>query len=142
MFTNKKEFGLGMSLPKGIFRIYKKDAKSLEFIGEDRIEHTPKNEEVSLTIGNAFDIVGQKTVLDRQKLSKNSERQKIEIEIRNNKEKEDVEVVVVEHFYRRFWKIEEASLSYVKKSAKQVEFILPVKANEKTTLTYQVIYSW
>jgi len=142
VFTNKKEFGLGMPLPKGIFRIYKKDAKSLEFIGEDRIEHTPKNEEVSLTIGNAFDIVGQKTVLDRQKLSKNSERQKIEIEIRNNKEKEDVEVVVLEHFYHRFWKIEEASLNYVKKSAKQVEFILPVKANEKTTLTYQVTYSW
>jgi hypothetical protein len=142
VFTNKKESGLGMPLPKGVFRIYKKDDKSLEFIGEDRIEHTPRNEDVNLTIGNAFDIVGQKTVLERQKISKTSETQKVEIEIRNNKEKEDVEVVVVENFYQRFWKIEEASLDYVKKSAKQVEFILPVKANAKTTLTYQVTYSW
>lgn len=142
VFTNKKESGLGMPLPKGIFRIYKKDNKSLEFIGEDRIEHTPRNEEVSLTIGKAFDLIGEKTVVDRKKISKTSEQQNIKIELRNNKEKEDVEVVVVEQFPYRFWTINEYSYPYIKKSANRVEFTIPVKANGKTTLTYQVTYSW
>lgn len=142
IFVNKKEAGLGIPLPKGIFRIYKKDGESLEFIGEDRIDHTPRNEEVSLTIGNAFDIVGEKTIVDRKKLSKTSERQNIEIEIRNNKEKDDVKVVVVEQFYYPFWSIESSSFSYEKKSANKVEFTVPVKANDKATLNYQVTFSW
>jgi hypothetical protein len=141
-FLNKKEFGLGIPLPEGIFRIYKKDEKSLEFIGEDRIKHTPRNEEVSLTIGKAFDLLGSKIVIDRKKLSKTSEQQTIEIEIRNNKEKEDLNVLVVEHFYYRYWKIENSNFDFNKKSANKVEFILPVKANNKTTLNYQVTYSW
>lgn len=142
VFVNKKEFGLGMPLPKGIFRLYKQDDKSLEFIGEDRIEHTPRNEEVSLTIGNAFDIVGERTVTDRKKLSKTSEQQTIEVEIRNNKEKDNIEVVVVEHFYYPYWKIENNSHSFEKKSANRVEFRVPVKANDKATLSYQVTFSW
>lgn len=142
VFVNKKENGLGLPIPEGIFRIYKQDEKSLEFIGEDRIEHTPRNEEVNLTIGKAFDIVGEKTVVDRKKLSKNSEQQNIEIEIRNNKEKEDIEVIVVEYFYYPNWKIENNSHAYDKKSANKVEFKLPVKANDKTKLIYQVTYSW
>jgi hypothetical protein len=129
-------------LPKGIFRIYKQDNNSLEFIGEDRIDHTPRNEEVNLTIGNAFDIVGEKTVADRKKLSKTSEQQQIEIEIRNNKKKENVEVVVVEYFYYPYWKIDNSSHTFNKKSANKVEFVVPVKANDKTKLNYQVTYSW
>ena len=142
IFVNKKEYGLGIPLPKGIFRIYKQDDKSLEFIGEDRIEHTARNEEVNLTIGNAFDIVGEKTVIDRKKISKTSEQQQIEIEIRNNKEKEDVEVVVVDYFYYPYWKIDSSSYTFNKKNANKVEFVVPVKANDKTKLTYQVTYSW
>jgi hypothetical protein len=142
IFVNKKEYGLGLPLPKGIFRIYKQDNNSLEFIGEDRIDHTPRNEEVNLTIGNAFDIVGEKTVADRKKLSKTSEQQQIEIEIRNNKKKENVEVVVVEYFYYPYWKIDNSSHTFNKKSANKVEFVVPVKANDKTKLNYQVTYSW
>jgi len=142
VFVNKKEAGLGVPLPKGIFRIYKQDGKNLEFIGEDRINHTPRNEEVSLTIGNAFDIIGEKTITDRKKLSKTSEQQTIEIEIRNNKEKDDVKVEVVEQFYYPFWKIENSSFPYEKKSANKVEFTVPAKANGKATLNYQVTFSW
>lgn len=141
-FVNKKEYGLGLPLPKGIFRIYKQDDKSLEFIGEDRIEHTSRNEVVSLTIGNAFDIVGEKTITDRKKLSNRSEQQQIEIEIRNNKEKENIEVVVVEYFYYLYWDIENSSFPFNKKSANKVEFTVPVKANDKAKLNYQVTYSW
>ena len=142
VFVNKKENGLGLPIPKGIFRIYKQDEESLEFIGEDWIQHTPRNEEVNLTIGKAFDIVGEKTVVDRKKLSKNSEQQNVEIEIRNNKEKENVEVVVVEYFYYPNWRIENNTHPYNKKSANKVEFKIPVKANDKTKLSYQVTYSW
>lgn len=142
VFVNKQEYGLGLPIPKGTFRIYKQDGESLEFIGEDWIQHTPRNEEVSLTIGKAFDIVGEKTVVDRKKLSKNSEQQDIEVEIRNNKEKENIEVLVVEYFYYPNWRIENNTHPYDKKSANKVEFKLPVKANDKTKLNYQVTYSW
>ena len=110
------------------------------FFGRYKLDDKVKDS--NLTIGKAFDIVGEKTVVDRKKLSKNSEQQNIEMEIRNNKEKENIEVVVVEYFYYPNWKIENNTHAYNKKSANKVEFKLPVKANEKTKLNYQVIYSW
>jgi hypothetical protein len=142
LFKNDEKAGLGKPLPAGIFRIYQKDQQSLEFVGEDRIDHTPRNEEVKITVGNAFDLVGEKTITDREKISKRSERQKIEIELRNNKEKEDVAVIVEEYFYQRNWKIEESNYPYNKKSAQQVEFSIPVKADGTTVLKYTVLYSW
>lgn len=142
LFKNEKKAGLGKPLPSGIFRIYQKDKESLEFIGEDRIDHTPRNEEVKITVGKAFDLVGEKNVVDRQKVSKRSERQKIEIELRNNKPTENITIIVEEAFYHRQWNIEESNFSYVKKNAQNVEFNIPVKANGKTTLTYTVLYSW
>ncbi|MEJ2634289.1 MAG: DUF4139 domain-containing protein, partial [Calditrichia bacterium] len=107
VFRNDKAAGLGMALPAGIFRIYQKDKEGLEFIGEDRIDHTPRNEEVKATVGNAFDLVGERTVVDRKKLSERSEQQTIGIELRNNKEKENVNITVVEYMYRTNWKITE-----------------------------------
>jgi hypothetical protein len=142
LFKNDEKGGLGKPLPAGIFRIYQKDKESLEFVGEDRIDHTPRNEEVKITVGNAFDLVGEKTITDREKISKRSERQKIEIELRNNKEKEDVNIIVEEYFYQRDWKIEESNFQYQKKSSQQVEFSIPVKADGTTILKYTVLYSW
>jgi hypothetical protein len=142
LFKNDEKAGLGKPLPAGIFRIYQKDQESLEFVGEDRIDHTPRNEEVKITVGKAFDLVGEKTVLEREKVSQRSERQKIEIELRNNKEKEDVTIIVEEFFYRPSWKIEESNFTYQKKSAQQVEFSIPVKANGKAVLSYTVLYTW
>jgi hypothetical protein len=142
LFKNDKKSGLGKPLPGGIFRIYQKDKESLEFIGEDRIDHTPRNEEVKITVGKAFDLVGEKNVVDRQKVSKRSERHKVEIELRNNKEKENINIIVEEAFYHRQWKIEESNYPYEKKNAQRVEFNIPVKATGKTVLTYTVLYSW
>lgn len=142
LFTNDKSAGLGRPLPAGVFRIYKQDRKSLQFVGEDRIDHTPRNEEVKITVGKAFDLVGEKKVVERQKISKRSERQTIEIELRNNKEKEDVTITVEEYLYRTEWKIEESNFPFKKKDIRRVEFNIPVKANSKTTLRYTVVYSW
>ena len=142
LFKNDKKAGLGKPLPSGIFRIYQKDKESLEFIGEDRIDHTPRNEEVKITVGKAFDLVGEKNVVDRQKVSKRSERHKVEIELRNNKESENINIIVEEAFYHRQWKIEESNFPFDKKNAQKVEFNIPVKANGKSTMTYTVLYSW
>ncbi|UCF64649.1 MAG: DUF4139 domain-containing protein, partial [bacterium] len=142
LFKNEEKTGLGKPLPAGVFRIYQKDKESLEFIGEDRIDHTPRNEEVKITVGNAFDLIGEKNIVDRQKVSKRSERQKIEIELRNNKQSDNVTIIVEEAFYSREWKIEESNFPYVKKTAQNVEFSIPVKANDKTNLSYTILYSW
>ena len=73
-----------MPLPAGVFRVYQKDEDNLEFIGEDRIEHTPRNSDVRITMGNAFDLTGERNVVERQKISDRSERDKIEIELTNH----------------------------------------------------------
>lgn len=142
VFKNSKQGGLGMPLPEGIFRIYKQDKQAVEFIGEDRIDHTPKDEDVRLTIGKAFDIRAERTVVDQKQLSRRSAQFTVEIEIRNHKEKEDVEVIVVEYFYYPNWTISDNTHPYVKKSATRCEFTVPVKAQQKATLKYQVTYSW
>ncbi|GAB4368236.1 MAG: DUF4139 domain-containing protein [Calditrichia bacterium] len=142
LFKNDKNAGLGIPLPEGIFRIYQKDQESLEFIGEDRISHTSRNEEVKITVGKAFDLVGERRVVDRRKISQRSERQTIEIELRNNKEKEDVVIIVEENLYYYDWRIEDNNFPYRKVDAYHVEFDIPVKANSKQTLQYTVVYSW
>ncbi len=142
LFKNEEEAGLGRPLPAGVFRIYQKDKESLEFIGEDRIDHTPRNEQVKITLGNAFDLVGERKVVDRQKISKRSERQTVEIELRNNKPDDDVTIVVEESLYWPNWKISNNNFSYRKVDARHIEFDIPVKADGKTTLRYTVTYSW
>ena len=142
IFKNEEKAGLGKPLPAGTFRIYQKDEESLEFVGEDRIDHTGRNEEVKITVGNAFDLVGERKIVDQKKISQRSERQVIEIELRNNKEKEDVSILVEESFYYRDWQIEDSNFTFTKKDVRNVEFNIPVKADNKSTLRYTVLYSW
>ncbi len=142
LFKNDKSSGLGMPLPGGVFRVYQKDKNNLEFIGEDRIEHTPRNSDVRITVGNAFDLSGERNVVERQKISDRSERDKIEIELTNHKEKEDVTIVVRERLTGRYSTITESNFPYEKKDADLIEFKVPVKADQKTTVKYTVTYSW
>ncbi|RMG62334.1 MAG: DUF4139 domain-containing protein, partial [Calditrichaeota bacterium] len=141
-FKNNESSGLGMPLPEGVFRLYKRDGDALEFIGEDRIEHTPRNEKVSLTVGKAFDIVAERTIVAQKKPSPRSEEQTIEIEFRNSK-KESVDILVREHFplYRN-WEIKESNIPYEKRSATEVEFRVPVEAEKKNVLRFRVLYWW
>ncbi|HFD38254.1 MAG TPA: DUF4139 domain-containing protein [Anaerolineae bacterium] len=143
-FDNSEEAGLGIPLPKGTLRVYKNDVDgSTLLIGEDAIDHTPKDETVRLYIGDAFDIVGERVQTDF-KVDTNKRRmdEAFEITLRNHKD-EDVEVRVVEHLYRwSEWQILESSQEYDKKDSQTIEFRVPVKANGEAVVTYTVRYEW
>jgi hypothetical protein len=136
-FENSKDNNLGVPLPEGKVRVYKADDDgSLEFIGEDRIEHTPKDEDVKVYVGDAFDIVAERTRTNFDRVSDRVVMESYEVKIRNHKE-EAIEVVVSEHIYGD-WSIRKASHEYEKKKADLVEFILPVEVDGETVLTYTV----
>ncbi|MBM4018983.1 MAG: DUF4139 domain-containing protein, partial [Planctomycetes bacterium] len=141
-FKNSKEQKLGMPLPKGKIRVYKRDPadQDLEFVGEDEIDHTPKDEELKLYVGDAFDIVGEKKVTDR-KQAQRWRQESVRIELRNHKA-EDIKVLVREHLTAGQWEITARSQDYKKFDASTIEFELPVKANGKAEITYTVDYRW
>ena len=142
--TNSKENNLGVPLPKGKVRVYKEDPKdrSLEFVGEDSIEHTPKDEKVRLHIGDAFDIVGEHILVDFKKISDRVCEETFKIELRNHKDK-DVEVRVIEHLYRwSNWEIIQKTQGYEKLDARTIQFLAQVPKDGKREITYIVRYSW
>jgi len=141
-FKNDKASKLGMPLPKGKVRTYKRDADTgdVEFIGEDEIDHTPKDEELKLYVGDAFDVVGTRTVTDRSQAERWM-KEAIKIELRNHKE-EDVTVLVREHLSRNTWTIEAKSQDYKKIDANTIEFTVPVKAGGQAEVTYTAFYTW
>jgi hypothetical protein len=141
-FKNSEADGLGMPLPQGKIRVYKADVdKSLEFVGEDLIDHTPKDEKVRVFLGNAFDIVGEKKRTDFKQISKDVTEESFEIKLRNHKE-EGVEVVVVEHLYSyTTWEIIESNFKYEKKDAGTIEFKIPLAKDEEKIINYTVRYT-
>ncbi|MCX8065099.1 MAG: DUF4139 domain-containing protein [Candidatus Hydrogenedentes bacterium] len=137
VFKNSEANGLGMPLPEGIIRVYQEDKEgTLQFAGEDRIKHTPKDEEVRLRLGKAFDVVGERIQKDFQKLGPEITESEFEVIIRNHKTV-DIVVDVVEPM-RGDWNIVSSSIEYEKKDAFTVVFHLPVKADSKASLTYRV----
>jgi hypothetical protein len=142
-FENSKDNQLGIPLPAGKIRVYKQDPddKAMEFIGEEQIDHTPKDERLSLQIGNAFDIVGERKQTDF-KTRTHWIQEKIEIRVRNHK-KQDVVVRVKEPMYRWVnWEITEKSHEFKKLDSRNVAFDVPVKADGETVVTYTVEYTW
>ena len=140
-FKNSEEQGLGIPLPKGTVRVYKADASGmLQFVGEDAIKHTPKDEEITLFIGEAFDVVCERRVMDRRKIAENVWEYDIEVEIRNHKT-ENIEVTVVEGV-NRDWKVIATTHEYIKKDASTLHFTVPVKADTNTKLSYTIRRSW
>ncbi|MBM3307690.1 MAG: DUF4139 domain-containing protein [Candidatus Eisenbacteria bacterium] len=138
-FPNSKASGIGRPLPAGTVRMYKEDStRALQFIGEDRIGHTPVDENVSLYLGNAFDVKAERKQTDARRISGRVREEDWEIVIRNHK-KEDVVVRVVEHPYG-FWTITSATHEHVKKEAYRVEFSVPAKAGGEAVLRYTVRY--
>lgn len=139
-FENKKEFDLGLPLPKGKVRVYKKDDDgALIFIGEDFIDHTPKNEKVRVFVGNAFDVVGQRTVKDRRTVDKKSWQEIIEIKLRNHKETE-VTVTVIEHLNLN-WEILRKTHPFKKRDAFTLEFEIKIAKDAEVVLEYVVRYN-
>lgn len=142
-FTNSEENGLGQPLPKGRTRFYRRDDADgrLEFIGENTLDHTPKNERVRLYSGDAFDVVGERRRTDHR-LGNDLLEEGFEIRLRNRKT-EAVEVRVEERLYRWVnWQITEKSSDFTKLDAQNVEFRVTVPPDGEKVLTYRVRYSW
>ena len=143
-FKNDEKSGLGIPLPKGKVRVYKRDDEGKEeFIGEDQIDHTPKDEEVKLYLGNAFDIVGERAQKDFKVISSGHvATETIEIKLRNHKA-EAVTVDVYEHPWRwSGWEITSASAEYVKVDQSTVRFPVRLAKDGEKVITYTIQYSW
>ena len=136
-FENTKENSLGMPLPAGIMRLYKQDDEgSLQFIGEDRIDHTPKNEEVSLKIGEAFDVVAERIQTDFKKITTRLHESEWEVTLRNHKE-EDVKVGIVEPLYGN-WTVISNSHPYEKVDAFTIRFNIDVPKDKEVKVKYRI----
>ncbi len=144
-FENSQENSLGIPLPKGRVRFYRRDDDAqLEFTGENTIDHTPRDEKVRVYTGNAFDLVGERRQTDfRTDNVRRMADESFEIKVRNHKEKETVEIRVVEHLYRqRNWEITKASHEYTKMDTQSIEFRIVVGPDKEEVLTYAVHYTW
>lgn len=134
---NSEANGLGIPLPKGTVRVYKKDTDgSAQFIGEDTIDHTPKDEKFFLTLGNAFDVVAERRQTEYRVISSCVHESAFEVKIRNHK-KDPVKVRVLEPLGGD-WEMLSHSHEYEKLDAFNVEFAVPVEPDEEAVLTYKV----
>jgi len=143
-FVNAETNHLGIALPKGKLRFYRRDADGqMEFVGEDMIDHTPRNETIRVTTGDSFDLVGErKQVNFHVDTADKWLDESFEIKLRNQK-KDPVEIRVVEHLYRwNNWDITAKSDDFKKTDSQTIEFRVPVKPDEERTVTYTVHYSW
>ena len=145
-FQNAKSGGLGMPLPKGTVRVYKRDAAgAIRLIGEDSISHTAENEDVKLAIGNAFDVTAQKTETSQQQLTKCSYQRDFEVALRNAGS--TAVVVKVVHDDYGDWEIVKESAAHSKKTAQSAEWLVSVPAKSgdasgTATLTFSIRNYW
>lgn len=136
-FKNSEEDNLGMPLPTGTIQLYQRDSEgSLQFIGEDTIEHTPKDEEVHLQVGEAFDILAERVQTDYKKITSKLHESAWEITLRNHKE-EDITVGILEPLLGN-WQILSSSHPYKKVDAFTIRFDLAVAKGEEVKVTYRV----
>jgi hypothetical protein len=144
-FKNDRQYGLGVPLPAGRVRVSQLDAadSSLEFIGEDRIDHTPKDETVRVKLGSAFDVVGERRQVDFAVDSKARWlEEEFEIRLRNHKE-QPVEVLVKENLYRwSNWKILSKTHEFTKEDARTIHFPVKVAKDGEAVVRYRVRYTW
>ncbi len=142
-FANKEESNLGMPLPKGVVRVYKNDKSgNLQFVGEDRIDHTPKNEKIRLKLGDAFDVTADKKQTNFKKVAalgkyKQAYTASFEIVLKNAKD-EEIEVMVQEPIPGD-WKMKNESYSHEKVAAGMAQWKVKVPAEGKTVLSYEVL---
>ncbi len=142
-FKNSEANKLGIPLPKGTLRVYKADADGgNQFIGEDNIDHTPKDEMIRLNIGNAFDVVGERKQTNFTKISDRVIEETYEIKLRNHK-KEAVQVRVVERLFRwSNWQILKTNQDFTKLDSQTIEYRVNIKPDSESVVHYTVRYSW
>lgn len=136
-FQNSAAAGLGIPLPAGKMRVMKIDTDgSLEFIGEDAVGHTPKDEKVRVVLGNAFDVIGERIAREHRQISRNTSEDDVEITLRNHKDA-PATVLVVEHFWGD-WTITQSSSDYVRKDVRTAEWTVTVPQDGELKITYTV----
>ena len=140
-FENSEANHMGMPLPKGIVRVYKEDTSGArQFIGEDAIDHTPRDEKLHVKMGEAFDVVGDRKQTDWETLGTCGSESEYEIELRNHKDNAE-EVEIVEPVGGD-WEILSSSLEAKKKDSHTFTFDAPVPARGKIKVTYRVRVRW
>ncbi|HUN85634.1 MAG TPA: hypothetical protein VMU48_14735, partial [Terracidiphilus sp.] len=143
-FKNSESNHLGMPLPAGRVRLYRRDSDGqVEFIGENMINHTPTEDTVRLVTGSAFDVKGERRQTDFHVDQQNRLLEEtFEIKITNQKQ-QPINVIALEHLYRGDnWEILSKSADFKKLDSHTIEFPLAVPAKGETTLTYMVRYTW
>ncbi len=144
-FKNKKDAGMGMPLPSGRIRVSKMDPadQSLEFIGEDKIDHTPRDEEVLIKMGDAFDVVGERKQVDfNVDVRAHRMEETIEVTVRNHKDV-PVKVLVKENLYRWVnWEITRKTHEFEKIDSRTVHFPIEIPKDGEVKVQYTVKYTW
>ena len=136
---NRERNNLGMPLPKGVVRVYKEDKDgSLQFVGEDQIDHTPKDEKIKLKIGEAFDVIGERVQTDYRQISPNLYEVGFDVSVRNHKQ-EDVNVFVEEPVPGD-WEMLSNTHPYDKLSAHLIRFNVPVAKDQEVKVRYRIRY--
>ncbi|MCK4572872.1 MAG: DUF4139 domain-containing protein, partial [candidate division Zixibacteria bacterium] len=139
-FVNSAAAGLGMPLPEGRVRLFQADEDgSLVLLGEDIIDHTPKNEELDLMVGYAFDIIAEETLLNQRQISSRVDERDYRIKL-NNRKTEAVSVKV-EKRLNGYWEVVKANLEYNKKDANTLVFNVPIEADQSTVIEYTVRFT-
>src|SRR5271154_1918977 len=140
-FKNEEKANLGMPLPAGSVRVYQKDSKGgILFVGEDRIDHTPKDETISIHIGNAFDVVAERKQTDYKKIDTHTWEMEYEITLRNHKETPIV--VQVNEPIGGDWERLSSSYKNTKTGAFAAQFDVPVEKDGTAVLTYRIRAKW
>jgi hypothetical protein len=136
-FKNEARSGLGMPMPAGTVRVYQADSKGgVHFVGEDRIDHTPKDETLKLKIGNAFDVVAERKQTDFQKIATNVYEVEFEVVIRNHKTTPIT--VEVNEPIGGTWRVIRSSHEATKTDAWAAQFNVAAAADATATLNYRV----
>jgi len=144
-FKNAKEVGLGMPLPMGTVKVFQRDSSdSLQMLGESQIQHTPKDETISLMVGRAFDIVVERKRTAFEWIQDGGRRRGIretfEIELRNRKETADTVHVYERHYGQ--WSISKNNMDFTRPDSETALFVVKLDANQTRTITYTVETVW
>ncbi len=140
-FKNEQNAGLGMPLPAGTVRVYQADSKGgVQFVGEDRINHTPKDEQVRIYVGNAFDVVCERKQTDYKKIASDTYEMEYQIALRNHKD--SGVTVEVREPVGGDWEVLSSNYKSVKLDASTIGFEIPVEKNGNATLDYRVRVKW
>ncbi|MGH9682651.1 MAG: DUF4139 domain-containing protein [Candidatus Acidiferrales bacterium] len=140
-FKNEEKAGLGMPLPAGTVRVYQADSKGgIQFVGEDRINHTPKDETLRIYVGNAFDVVCERKQMDYKKIANNVHEMEYAITLRNHKDSPIT--VEVREPIGGDWEVLSSNYKWAKLDATTIGFQIPVDANGTSTLDYRVRVKW